>query len=156
MLLKKIVVSVKLHEPSTTPPIPTKCPQGWAFNDGSCYKVFSDKGLIGTMNEAESYCQGFGSSAHLASVLNNDQKDFLRMKIPYGDFYYIGLRQKAASTDDDISTFEWVDGSVNSGYNLFSNYGELTHKLYIDKLHLTRKFYHSRNSNNPKWKFKVC
>ena len=76
------------------------------------------------MNGAENYCKGFGTSAHLASVLNNNQKDFLRMKLNYGDWYYIGLKQKDSSTDDDISTFEWLDGSVNDGYNLFGHYGK--------------------------------
>ena len=78
------------------------------------------------MNGAENYCKGFGIGAHLASVINNEQLDFLRPKllaITIRNSYYIGLRQKDTSTDDDISTFEWLDGSVNSGYNLFNNYG---------------------------------
>jgi len=106
-------------------PVPTfgsKCPdETWEMpstDDRWCYKKFPDTPM--PMDDAESYCRGFGG--HLASLLSQEEQNFAMQVLTFRttfDDYWIGMRQKNGSQNDDLSAFEWTDGSAVK-YEYFS------------------------------------
>ncbi|XP_071785622.1 snaclec GPIB-binding protein subunit beta-like [Asterias amurensis] len=91
------------------------CISPWTSFGNHCYLLVTD---AKTFDEAEQYCQSlsrFGRPSHLASIMNQEEHDFLVLLIKsvYGKS---GMKTWFGYRKDWSGSFAWLDGSPSGGY----------------------------------------
>nr|XP_012788643.1 unnamed protein product [Sorex araneus] len=90
------------------------CPVGWQSFQSHCYLPFNHKN---TWNESERLCRGLG--AHLASISNEAEQNFIIQFLDRRFSYFLGL-----TDDSPEDTWYWVDDTPSNPRTKFWNEGK--------------------------------
>ncbi|XP_054999574.1 C-type lectin domain family 4 member D [Sorex araneus] len=90
------------------------CPVGWQSFQSHCYLPFNHKN---TWNESERLCRGLG--AHLASISNEAEQNFIIQFLDRRFSYFLGL-----TDDSPEDPWYWVDDTPPNPRTKFWNEGK--------------------------------